>query len=257
MLVVKDLVKHYPRAGGWRRGPAPVRALDGVSFVLERGEALGLVGASGSGKSSVARIVVGLERASMGSVQFEGRELTALRSKDWRPLRRRIQMVFQDPGNSLDPRQSALASVMEPFLIHGLFTRAERRTRAIALLEAVGIPAAAAERYPHEFSGGQRQRISIARALALEPALLVLDEPVSALDVAIQAQVLNLLHDLQEKRGLAYLFIAHDLAVVRALCSRIAVMAAGRVVECASREELFSAPMQQATRRLLENAGRL
>jgi ABC-type glutathione transport system ATPase component len=257
LLAVRDLARHYaPRTGflGPRR-PA-VRALEGVSFELARGEALGLVGASGSGKSTLARLLLGLERATAGSIRFDGRELVGLDEAGWRPLRRRLQLVFQDPSASLDPRQTALASVTEPLAIHRLGPRRERRRRAAALLESVGIPAGEAGRTPHEFSGGQRQRIAIARALALEPELLVCDEPVSALDVSIQAQILNLLHDLQERLGLALLFVAHDLAVVRALCTRIAVMDAGRIVECAPRDELFAAPRHERTRALLACAPR-
>jgi ABC-type oligopeptide transport system ATPase subunit len=253
LLEVRELVKLYPRRRAALFGPRPppLRAVDGVSFTLERGEALGLVGESGSGKSSVARLVVGLERATSGSISFAGTELTTLAPAAWRPLRRRIQMVFQDPGSSLDPRQTAGAIVAEPLAIHGQAKPRERRARAAELLESVGLSARLAGRYPHEFSGGQRQRIAVARALALEPELIVCDEPTSALDVSVRSQILNLLHELQERRGLAYLFIAHDLAVVRALCPRIAVMQAGRIVELAEREELFAHPQHACTRALI------
>ena len=259
LLELTELVKHYPRARTRLLGPRPptVRAVDGVSLALARGEALGLVGESGSGKSTLARLVVGLERASSGSIRLEGRELVGLDANAWRPLRRRVQMVFQDPSSSLDPRQSALAIVSEPLAIHGIGTRRERRARALALLDSVGLAARTAELYPHEFSGGQRQRIAIARALALEPALLVCDEPTSALDVSVQAQVLNLLHELRERLGLALLFISHDLAVVHALCSRVAVMRAGKIVELAPRAELFAHPQHEYTRTLLASVARV
>jgi oligopeptide transport system ATP-binding protein len=259
LLVVRDLVKHFvrPRSAWFGPRPEPVRAVDGVSFTLARGEALGLVGESGSGKSSVARLVLGLERATSGSIQLEGRELTGLTRAEWRPLRRRVQMIFQDPSASLDPRQSAAACVAEPLAIHRLGKPRARRLRALALLESVGLAARQANLYPHEFSGGQRQRIAIARALALEPELLVCDEPVSALDVSVQAQILNLLHELQERLGLAYLFISHDLAVVHALCPRVAVMQLGQIVEQGPCAELFERPQHEYTRTLLASVPRL
>ena len=258
LLVVRDLVKLFarPRAGLFGPRLAPVRAVDGVSFTLEQGGALGLVGESGSGKSTVARLIVGLERATSGSIALEGQELTRFSNAEWRPLRGRVQMVFQDPSSALDPRQSAAASVAEPLAIHRRGKPRERRLRALALLESVGLAAAQANLYPHEFSGGQRQRIGIARALALEPALLVCDEPVSALDVSVQAQILNLLHELQQRHGLAYLFISHDLAVVRALCPRVAVMQLGKLVESGPREDLFTRPQHEYTRALLASVPR-
>ncbi|MSR62468.1 MAG: ABC transporter ATP-binding protein [Planctomycetes bacterium] len=258
LLEVQDLVKEFPRPRrGWLAPRvAPLRAVDGVSFTLARGQALGLVGESGSGKTTVARLVLGLERASSGSIRLEGRELTTLSRAEWRPLRRRVQLVFQDPAGALDPRHTALDCVAEGLAIQRLGKPRERRLRALELLVSVGLAPRQANLYPHEFSGGQRQRIGIARALALEPELLVLDEPVSALDVSIRAQILNLLHELQERRGLAYLFIAHDLAVVRALCPRIAVMQHGKLVECASRDELFARPQHEYTRALLAAAPR-
>ena len=258
LLEVRELVKHFTRPQVALFGPRPaaVRAVDGVSFTLEPGDALGLVGESGSGKSTVARLIVGLERATSGSIRLEGTELTQLSPKQWRPLRRRMQLVFQDPSSSLDPRQTAAAILAEPLAIHRLGKPRERRLRALALLEAVGLSARHANLYPHEFSGGQRQRIGIARALALEPALLVCDEPVSALDVSVQAQILNLLHELQQRLGLAYLFISHDLAVVRALCPRVAVMQRGRLVEEGPREELFARPRHEYTRELLASVPR-
>jgi oligopeptide transport system ATP-binding protein len=258
LLELKDLVKRYPRPrpGPFAPRPPAVRAVDGVSFTLSKGEALGLVGESGSGKSTVARLIVGLERATSGSIRLAGRELTALSTAEWRPLRRRIQMVFQDPHSPLDPRQTASAIVAEPLAIHRLADRRERRRRALQLLESVGLAPAQADHYPHELSGGQRQRVGIARALALAPDLVVCDEPVSALDVSIRSQILNLLHDLQQRFGLAYLFIAHDLAVVRALCSRVAVMQAGKIVELATRDELFARPQHETTRSLLASSPR-
>jgi oligopeptide transport system ATP-binding protein len=253
LLVVKDLVKSFPHGPrnllGRRRGS--VRAVDGVSFELERGQSLGLVGESGCGKSTTARCVVGLHRATSGSIVFDGVELTTLKRRAWKPLRPRIQMIFQDPYASLDPRMTVGSILAEPLVLHTRLDRRARRVRALELLDAVGLNPRHIDRYPHEFSGGQRQRVGIARALALEPELIVCDEPVSALDVSIQAQVLNLLRELQERYGLAYLFIAHDLSVVRHLCERIAVMYLGRVVEVASREALFQSPQHPYTRALL------
>jgi peptide/nickel transport system ATP-binding protein/oligopeptide transport system ATP-binding protein len=248
LLRVRDLQKHFAPAG---KAAAIVRAVERVSFDLDRGESLGLVGESGSGKSTTARTIIGLQRASAGSVLLDGVELTRLSNSSWRPFRRRIQMVFQDPYASLDPRQTVASILTEPLAIHGLGKPRERRLRALALLEAVGLSARHFNRYPHEFSGGQRQRIGIARALALEPELILLDEPVSALDVSIQAQILNLLKELQERFSLAYLFIAHDLAVVRALCPRISVMYMGRIVEEAARDDLFAAPQHPYTQALI------
>lgn len=253
LLEVERLSVRFPVRGAslFARSRGTVRAVDDVSFAIRRGEALGLVGESGSGKSTIARAIVGLARASAGSIRLEGNELTGLSRRGWLPHRRRIQMVFQDPLGSLDPRQSVLAIVEEPMTIHALGNRRERRERAFALLDAVGLSARFALRYPHELSGGQRQRVGIARALALEPELLVCDEPVSALDVSVQAQIVNLLRDLRERFDLALLFIAHDLAVVRTLCERVAVLYHGRVVEIAPRDELFGAPRHPYTRALL------
>ena len=252
-LEVRDLARHFPAGErSWSGAPRQVlRAVDGVSLDLQRGESLGLVGESGCGKSTLARTIVGLYPATSGSVRFEGTELTSLSRSAWRPYRRRIQMIFQDPYASLDPRQTVAQILDEPLRLFGMGRRRERRLRALALLDAVGLNPRHVNRYPHEFSGGQRQRIGIARALAGEPDLIVCDEPVSALDVSIQAQVINLLAELRERFGLAYLFIAHDLAVVRHLCERIAVMYLGRVVEVADRETLFRAPSHPYTRALL------
>ena len=253
LLQVRDLARHFPAGErSWSGVPRQVlKAVDGVSFDLERGESLGLVGESGCGKSTLARTIVGLYPATAGSVRFEGTELTGLSRSEWRPHRRRIQMIFQDPYASLDPRQTVAQILDEPLRLFGMGSRKERRLRALALLDAVGLNPRHVNRYPHEFSGGQRQRIGIARALAGEPDLIVCDEPVSALDVSIQAQVINLLVELRERFGLAYLFIAHDLAVVRHLCERIAVMYLGRVVEVAEREALFASPQHPYTRALL------
>jgi oligopeptide transport system ATP-binding protein len=225
--------------------------VDGVSFRLERGECLGLVGESGCGKSTVARTVVGLHPATSGSIRLGGEELVGLHPQAWMPHRRRVQMIFQDPYASLDPRQTVGAILTEPLAIHRLMKPRERRLHALRLLEAVGLNPRHVGRYPHEFSGGQRQRIGIARALALEPELIVCDEPVSALDVSIQAQIVNLLVELKERFDLAFLFIAHDLAVVRHISDRVAVMYLGRVVEEAPRDELFEAPRHPYTRALL------
>jgi oligopeptide transport system ATP-binding protein len=253
LLEVRDLARHFPTGErSWSGVPRQVlKAVDGVSFDLERGESLGLVGESGCGKSTLARTIVGLYPATSGTVRFEGTDLTSLSRSAWRPYRRRIQMIFQDPYASLDPRQTVGSILTEPLVIHRTVKPRERRLRALALLDAVGLNPRHINRYPHEFSGGQRQRIGIARALALEPDLIICDEPVSALDVSIQAQILNLLKELQERFDLAYLFIAHDLAVVRHLCSRIAVMYLGRVVEIADRETLFDDPRHPYTQALL------
>ncbi len=245
LLEVEKLHKHFPVGGRM------LRAVDGVSFDLYRGETLGLVGESGCGKSTVARTIVGLYRATAGSVRFEGHELVGITRRHMRPFRRRIQMIFQDPYASLDPRQTVASILAEPLAIHRMGRPRARRLRAMQLLEAVGLNPRHIHRYPHEFSGGQRQRIGIARALALEPDLIICDEPVSALDVSIQAQIVNLLAELQERFNLAYLFIAHDLAVVRHICRRIAVMYLGRIVEIATRDQLFGSPTHPYTRALL------
>ncbi len=249
LLSVRDLRVHYaPRGSRARRA---VRAVDGVSFDLERGGSLGLVGESGCGKSTLARALVGLERPSSGSIRLAGLELASLAPGRWKPVRRRVQMVFQDPYGSLDPRQTVRESLVEPLAIHSIGRRRERLARALVLLEAVGLGALHLERYPHELSGGQRQRVAIARALTLEPELVVLDEPLSALDVSVRAQVLQLLRDLRERFGLTYLLIAHDLALVRLLCAEVAVMYLGRLVEVAPRDELFGAPRHPYTQGLL------
>lgn len=253
LLEVQNLAKHFPVGPRTFLGNAQqhLRAVDGVSFNIERGVSLGLVGESGCGKSTCARTIVGLHPATGGSVRYEGVELTTLSRRGWLPYRRKIQMIFQDPYASLDPRQTVAQILDEPLALFGLGRRRERRLRVLALLEAVGLNPRHVQRYPHEFSGGQRQRIGIARALASEPDLIVCDEPVSALDVSIQAQIVNLLAELRERFDLAYLFIAHDLAVVRHLCDRIAVMYLGRLVEEAPREEIFKNPSHPYTKALL------
>ncbi len=253
LLEVRDLCKHFPVGKrSWSGAPQEwLKAVDGVSFQLQRGETLGLVGESGCGKSTCARAVVGLHPATSGSVHYEGTNLTNLTPRQWAPFRREIQMIFQDPFASLDPRQTVGSILTEPMAIHSMGKPRERRLRAMQLLDAVGLNPRHLYHYPHEFSGGQRQRIGIARALALEPKVIVCDEPVSALDVSIQAQVINLLQELQERFNLAYLFIAHDLAVVRHICNRVAVMYLGRIVEIAERDTLFAHPSHPYTRALL------
>ncbi len=253
LLQARNLCKHFPVGKkGWRGNQQEwLKAVDGVSFDLHAGQTLGLVGESGCGKSTCARTIVGLYPPTSGQVLFEGQDLGSLNASGWAPYRRRIQMIFQDPFASLDPRQTVGSILTEPMAIHNLGKPRERRLRSMQLLEAVGLNPRHLYRYPHEFSGGQRQRIGIARALALEPEVIICDEPVSALDVSIQAQVINLLEELQERFNLAYLFIAHDLAVVRHICQRVAVMYLGRVVEVADRDALFSNPSHPYTRSLM------
>jgi oligopeptide transport system ATP-binding protein len=255
LLEVEKLVTRYPAPGGSRG--RWIEAVSGVSLKLERGEILGLVGESGSGKSTLARTIIGLLHASSGSVRLDGVELTGLSRRAWLPHRRRMQMVFQDPYASLDPRQTVASIVAEPLRIHRRARGRNLRARTVELLETVGLDESHSSRYPHELSGGQRQRIGIARALALEPEVLLCDEPVSALDVSIQAQITGLLLEIQARRELACLFIAHDLALVRHLCPRIAVMQAGRIVETGGREEIFARPGHAYTRQLLESIPRL
>jgi oligopeptide/dipeptide ABC transporter ATP-binding protein len=251
LLRVTDLVKYY-RAGGLFARPAPpVRAVDGVSFDIGRGETLGLVGESGCGKSTVGRTVLRLQEPTSGQAVFDGADVFALGRAELRRLRRQMQIVFQDPYGSLNPRMRIGSAVAEGIEIHGLAPRAEIPGRVAALLEEVGLDPTYARRYPHEFSGGQRQRIGIARALAVQPSFIVCDEPVSALDVSVQAQVLNLLADLQRHRGLSYLFIAHDLAVVRQVAQRVAVMYLGRIVETGATEALLREPRHPYTIALL------
>jgi oligopeptide/dipeptide ABC transporter ATP-binding protein len=254
LLEVQHLVKHFPvHSGGViRRKVGEVQAVTNISFALDSHETLGLVGESGCGKSTTGRTVLQLQPATSGSIRFDGRELTKLGKGDLRRVRRDLQVVFQDPYASLNPRRPVGDIVGEPFAIHNLYARGkERRERVAELLRTVGLSSEHANRYPHEFSGGQRQRIGIARALALEPRLIVLDEPVSALDVSIQAGVVNLLQELQEQLGIAYLFIAHDLSVVRHISHRVAVMYLGKIVEIGSRRAIYDRASHPYTQALL------
>jgi peptide/nickel transport system ATP-binding protein/oligopeptide transport system ATP-binding protein len=251
---VKGLVKHFPIARGvmLRRNVGAVRAVDGIEFEVMRGETFGIVGESGSGKSTTARLIARLLEPTAGEVWFAGRDITALHGAGLKPVRRELQMVFQDPYSSLNPRKTVGSIVAEPLVIHRVEPdRAARRRVVQELMKTVGLNPEHYNRYPHEFSGGQRQRVGIARALALGPRLLIADEPVSALDVSIQAQVLNLLRDLQRRLGLTMVFISHDLSVIRHMCDRVAVMHDGRIVELQSNEALYSAPREPYTRELL------
>jgi len=253
LLQVRGLKKHFPIRSGivFQREVAAVKAVDGISFDIYEGETLGLVGESGCGKSTTGRTILQLHRATAGSVKFDGEELTTLKGEALRKMRRRMQMVFQDPYASLNPRMSVGRIVAEPLVVHNIGSRKEREERVAELLELVGLNPYFIRRYPHEFSGGQRQRIGLARALALNPRFIVADEPISALDVSIQAQVVNLLQKLQEDLGLTYLFIAHDLSMVRHLCDRVAVMYLGKIVEIAPSEELYTNPLHPYTQALL------
>jgi oligopeptide transport system ATP-binding protein len=253
LLEVRDLRMYFPVTAGLfiQRKIADVRAVDGISFDVRRRETLGLVGESGCGKSTTGRAILQLYRPTAGTVDFDGTDLTTLKGGNLRKFRRRMQMIFQDPFSSLNPRMSVGQIVGEPMAIHGLYKGAERRDRVEYILNAVGLNPLFAKRYPHEFSGGQRQRIGIARALAVEPDFIVCDEPVSALDVSIQAQIINLLEDLQDEFGLTYLFIAHDLAVVRHISDRVAVMYLGKIMELADSNELYENPLHPYTKALL------
>jgi oligopeptide transport system ATP-binding protein len=240
LVEVRDLVKHFPLRGGvLQRTVAVVQAVDGVSFDIERGETLGLVGESGCGKTTVGRLLLRLIEPTAGTIRFDGQEVTALRGPALKAYRRRVQIIFQDPYASLDPRTPIGDSIGEGLRIHGLGSSSERRAKVARMMDMVGLQQYHARRYPHEFSGGQRQRIGIARALVLEPDLVVCDEPVSALDVSIQAQVLNLLNSLQRELGLTYVFVAHNMGVVEHISDRVAVMYLGRIAEVADRIDLF------------------
>ncbi len=251
LLQVTDLVKRFESRSGWFQAAKKVYALNGVSFEVATGETLALVGESGSGKTTAGRTVLRLLEADQGTVRFDGTDVLGADRRALKLLRRRMQIVFQDPYGSLDPRMTVGQSVAEGIEIHRLLPKKDIDARVAALLSEVGLDPASAEKYPHEFSGGQRQRIGIARALAVDPAFIVLDEPVSALDVSVQAQVLNLLLDLQQSRGLSYLFIAHDLSVVRQVAHRIAVMYYGRIVEQGPRDEVLERPRHPYTRALI------
>ena len=253
LLEVQDLRKHFPVTRGivFRRAVGQVKAVDGVSFTIGKGEALGLVGESGCGKSTIARLLLKLLEPTSGRVRFDGAGLESLDRTATFRFRRRVQAIFQDPYSSLNPRMKVREIVGEPLYVHDLASGAELARRVGRLLEQCGLPRRLAERYPHEMSGGQRQRVGIARALALEPELVVCDEPVSALDVSIQAQIINLLDDLRSELGLTYLFIGHDLSVVRHLCDRVAVMYLGKLVEIAECDELFAHPRHPYTQALL------
>jgi len=251
LLEVKDLVKYYPASRGFLEAPRFVRAVDGVSFGIAAGETLGLVGESGCGKSSVARCIVRLNEPTVGRIELRGQDIAHLPESQMRPLRRNLQIIFQDPFSSLNPRHRAGDIVAEPLVNFALAEGAGLDRRVAELFDRVGLRREQMRNFPHEFSGGQRQRLGIARALAVNPGLIVCDEPVSALDVSIQAQVINLLSDLQRDLGLAYLFVAHDLSVVEHISHRVAVMYLGKMVEVASRETLFATPAHPYTQALL------
>lgn len=252
ILEAKNIKKHFPiRKGLLLRQVASVKAVDDVTLTVRKGETLGLVGESGCGKSTLGRTLIRLYEPTGGTIQFDGQDFLALKGEALRQKRKNMQMIFQDPYASLDPRMTVGQIIRQPMDIHNVGTSEERNKRVIELIELVGLRKAHVNRYPHEFSGGQRQRISIARAIALNPELIICDEPVSALDVSIQAQILNLLKDLQEKLNLTYVFISHDLSVIEHTCDRIAVMYLGKIVEIASRDELFNNPQHPYTQALI------
>jgi oligopeptide/dipeptide ABC transporter ATP-binding protein len=251
ILIARDLVRHFPSAGGLFRKGAPIRAVDGVSLEVQRGETFAIVGESGCGKSTLARLLLRLIEPTSGQVIYEGEDITAAKPEAVRRLRSRLQIVFQDPFSSLNPRMTIGDLVAEPMLVHGLATRADVREKVSGVLALVGLRPDVANRYPHEFSGGQRQRIGIARALASGPTLLVGDEPISALDVSIRAQILNLLEELKARLGLTLILVSHDLAVVRHTSDRVAVMYLGEIVELAPVDVLFDAPLHPYTQALM------
>ena len=252
LLKVDGLVKHFPITRGiFRRQVGTVKAVDGISFEIKGRENLGLVGESGCGKSTAARVILQLLKATSGKVYFKEQEITSISSEDLRKRRPQMQMIFQDPQDSLNPRMTVGSIISEPMFEHQRLKDKQRRERVEQLLNSVGLDPYVTNRYPHEFSGGQRQRIGIARALALSPDFIICDEPIAALDVSIQAQVINLLEDLQEEYGLTYLFISHDLSMIRHISDRVAVMYLGRIVELASSQELYSKPLHPYTKALL------
>ena len=254
LVEVKDLKMYFPVSSGmlFQRTVANIKAVDGVSFVIKRGETLGLVGESGCGKTTTGRCILQLYKPTAGSITFDGRELMGMGSRELRSMRREMQVIFQDPYSSLNPRMTAGNIIGEPLVVHGLVdSKAEYRERVASLLQNVGLNPYMADRFPHEFSGGQRQRIGVARALSVSPKFIVADEPVSALDVSIQAQIVNLLEDLQNEFNLTYLFIAHDLSVVRHISDRVGVMYLGHIVEMADRNEIYVNPVHPYTKALL------
>jgi oligopeptide transport system ATP-binding protein len=252
LLKVEDLKKHFPLKGGfWGKGKGAVKAVDGVSFDVEEGESFGLVGESGSGKTTVARAILRLVEPTAGRILLSGREISSCSQSEMKEMRRNMQMIFQDPHSSLNPRKTVFKSIAEPMVIHQRLKGRALRQRVEELIEVVGLKGEHLFRYPHELSGGQKQRVGIARALALQPKLLILDEPTSALDVSVQAQMLNFLESLQKTLGLTYLFISHNLAVIRFVCDRVGVMYLGKLVETGGAEEVFSSPKHPYTKALV------